>query len=114
MQGRRLPPPGTNGYHVGMAHVPGLRLGLLLTAGMTLAAGSGEKFRLIEVPDLEALQKDARNPVTVLDANDQEFREKNGVIPGARLLSSSGGYDPAKELPADKDAPLVFYCSNRL
>ena len=60
------------------------------------------------------MQKDARAPVTVLDANDTEFREKNGVIPGARLLSSFDGYDMQKELPAATDAPLVFYCSNRL
>jgi hypothetical protein len=50
----------------------------------------------------------------VLDANDKEFREKNGVIPGAKLLSSFDRYDIQKELPANKDAPLVFYCSNRL
>ena len=97
-----------------MTYVPVLGLGLVLAAGMAMGAGSSEKFRLIEVPELEALQKDVRTPVTVLDANDPEFREKNGVIPGARLLGSSDGYDLQKELPADKDAPLVFYCSNRL
>ena len=35
-------------------------------------------------------------------------------MPGAKLLSSSDGYDLSKELPADKKAPLVFYCSSRL
>jgi rhodanese-related sulfurtransferase len=49
---------------------------------------------------------------TVLDANNPEFRQKNGVIPGATLLTSFNKYDPAKELPAAKDAALVFYCAN--
>jgi hypothetical protein len=97
-----------------MKSLPRLALGLLLAAGLAVAAEPKEKFRLIEVPELEALQKDARTPVTVLDANDVEFRQKNGVIPGAKLLSSFKDYDLKKELPANHDAPLVFYCSNRL
>ena len=44
----------------------------------------------------------------------QSRLEKNGVIAGAKLLSSFDHYDIQKELPADKNAPLVFYCSNRL
>lgn len=91
-----------------------LPIGLLLAAGLACAAEPREKFRLIELSELESLQKDARAPVTVLDANDTEFREKNGVIPGAKLLSSFDHYDLQKELPADRTAPLVFYCSNRL
>jgi hypothetical protein len=91
-----------------------LAVGVLLAAGLAVAAEPKEKFRLIEVPELEAMQKDAGAPVTVLDANDVDFRQKNGVIPGARLLSSFKDYDLKKELPPNKDAPLVFYCSGRL
>jgi len=91
-----------------------LSLGLLLVGGLAVAAEPKEKFRLIEVSELEAMQKDPKAPVTILDANDPEFRQKNGVIAGAKLLSSSDRYDVQKELPASKDAPLVFYCSNRL
>ena len=91
-----------------------LSLALLLVGGFALGAEPKEKFRLIELSDLESMQKEARSPVTVLDANDTEFREKNGVIPGAKLLSSFDRYDIQKELPADHNAPLVFYCSNRL
>jgi len=99
-----------------------LSLGVLLVGGIALAvrsptatsaARAEEKFRLIEISELESLQK-AGPPVTVLDANDAEFRGKNGVIAGAKLLSSFDHYDIQKELPADKSAPLVFYCSNRL
>jgi hypothetical protein len=97
-----------------MKSLPRLAVGVLLAAGLAMAAEPKEKFRLIEVPELEAMQKDARAPVTVLDANDVEFRQKNGVIPGAKLLSSFKDYDLKKELPANHDAPLVFYCSNRL
>jgi hypothetical protein len=91
-----------------------LSLGLLLVGGLAVAAEPKEKFRLIEVSDLEAMLKDTRAPVTILDANDPEFRQKNGVIAGAKLLSSFDRYDVQKELPASKDATLVFYCSNRL
>jgi hypothetical protein len=97
-----------------MKSLPRLAVGVLLAAGLAVAAEPKEKFRLIEVPELEAMQKDARAPVTVLDANDVDFRQKNGVIPGAKLLSSFKDYDLKKELPANHDAPLVFYCSNRL
>jgi len=90
-----------------------LSLGLLLAGGLALAAEAQQKFRLIELSELESLQKGSP-PATVLDANDAEFREKNGVIPGAKLLSSFDRYDIQKELPADRNAPLVFYCSNRL
>lgn len=90
-----------------------LGLGLLFSVTHSAAAEPREKFRLIEVPELEALQKDTRHPVTVLDANDAEFRAQNGVIPGAKLLSSFEGYDVKKELPPDTGTPLVFYCSNK-
>ncbi len=50
--------------------------------------------------------------VQIYDANHPSTRERFGVIPGAHLLSSSGNYDVAKELPADKNARLVFYCTD--
>lgn len=49
---------------------------------------------------------------TPVDANGKETRAKQGVIPGAVLLSSSSQYD-LKELPADKSAKLVFYCASQ-
>lgn len=95
-----------------MPRVASIPFALALT--FTLAAQSKETFTLIDVAQLASLQKDSQVAVTVLDANDPEFRQKNGVIPGARLLSSFDGYDVKKELPPAKDAPLVFYCSNTL
>lgn len=47
-----------------------------------------------------------------VDANNEETRAEFGVIPDARLLTSSSQYDPAQELPGDHAARLVFYCGN--
>ena len=47
-----------------------------------------------------------------VDANGARTRADMGVIPGARLLTSSGRYDPATELPSDPQTELVFYCGN--
>jgi len=49
---------------------------------------------------------------TILDANDDEYRQVAGVIPGAVRLSSFSSYD-LKQLPADKSRPLIFYCTSR-
>lgn len=48
---------------------------------------------------------------TPVDANGQETRTSQGVIPGAVLLTSSSQY-AVSELPADKSSKLVFYCAN--
>jgi rhodanese-related sulfurtransferase len=49
---------------------------------------------------------------TILDANGDKTRTEDGIIPGAKLLTSSSEYDIARELPAAKDSDLVFYCAN--
>lgn len=51
--------------------------------------------------------------VAVYDANNDDTREKFGIIPGATLLTSSKDYDTEKVLPAEKDTKLVFYCANK-
>jgi hypothetical protein len=85
----------------------------LAVPGLSRAADAEPHFKLLHVADLVSLQKkDAR--VQVYDANHAEFREENGVLPGAHLLSSFNHYDVAKELPKDKATPLVFYCANAL
>jgi hypothetical protein len=93
-----------------------MRLATLLLALALFVPGlvrADEAFKEIHVSDLVALQH-AKPKVHVYDANTEEFRAKNGVIPGAAMLSSFDKYDVAKELPADKNAPLVFYCTSRL
>jgi len=71
-----------------------------------------DKFKLINVADLAALRSEPNSHVVILDANVQDTRDKWGVIPGARLLSSYDGYDVATDLPPAKSAKLVFYCAN--
>jgi len=67
------------------------------------AAASIKKLTVAEV----AKDKKAK----VFDANSNDFRTKNGTVPGAVLLTSSSQY-ALTELPAQKDASLVFYCAN--
>jgi hypothetical protein len=49
-----------------------------------------------------------------VDANGEDFRKDNGKVPGAILLANYRTYDVKSVLPASKDTPLVFYCSNKL
>lgn len=48
-----------------------------------------------------------------LDANPDDYRKANGKVPGATLLTSYREYEPARELPADKNQQLIFYCASR-
>ena len=85
---------------------------LAVFASGTATAAPDDGFKLIHVNDLVALRAAPNAAVTVLDANAPDFRAREGVIPGAVLLSSDNKYDVAKELPPRKDARLVFYCAN--
>jgi len=86
--------------------------GLLVLLVAVLACGGHDEFRVLHVADLAArLGTPAHHP-TVLDANGADFRAREGVIPGAVLLSGYKTYDVAKELPGAKDTPLVFYCAD--
>lgn len=49
-------------------------------------------------------------PPTLVDANSEETRRKYGLLPTALPLSSYRDYDAARELPADLERELVFYC----
>jgi hypothetical protein len=80
-----------------------------------LGCGAGtasEGFKLIHVDELVALLSSSDQSTTVLDANGADFRAKEGIIPGATLLSGYRTYDVEKELPPRKDARLVFYCAD--
>lgn len=71
-----------------------------------------ESFGLIHVSDLVRVMHDKDAHVHIYDANHNELREKAGMIPGARPLSSYDNYDVADELPTSKDAKIVFYCAD--
>ena len=75
--------------------------------GHTMAAAP----KKVTVPELAKLT--TAKQATVVDANDNAFRSKNGIIPGAILLTSSSEF-ALSELPAKKDAKVVFYCANEM
>jgi rhodanese-related sulfurtransferase len=54
---------------------------------------------------------DKTDKVAVLDSNGAATRKKYGKIPGATLLTDYQSFDKS-ELPEDKAAKLIFYCSN--
>ena len=89
-------------------------IGLLATALLDrgFAAEGTDGFKLIHVDDLASLLAKRPSNLSVFDANPPKTREREGIIPGAKLLSSSSNYDVAGELPAEKNAKLVFYCAN--
>jgi hypothetical protein len=89
---------------------------VILVVALTLAfAGRGqavESFKIIHVADLAALTAANSSTVWIYDVNPPSVRAREGIVPGARLLPSSEGFDVAKDLPPAKDAKLVFYCAN--
>jgi hypothetical protein len=87
------------------------RLGLLVVTAI-IACGGPEPFTVLHVKDVAARLAAPGARPTLVDANGADFRTQEGIIPGAILLSSYKTYDAAKELPAAKDAPLVFYCAS--
>ncbi len=68
-------------------------------------------LHMMTVPEVAKLTE--AKQAQVVDANEANYRAKNGIIPGAVLLSSATEY-AVKELPADKDTQLVFYCANNM
>lgn len=73
------------------------------------AAPAAKQIATVSIDELEGLL--ARGGATPVDANGPTTRKNQGVIPGAIRLSDYETYS-AKELPADKARPLVFYCAN--
>jgi rhodanese-related sulfurtransferase len=70
-------------------------------------------FKTLNVEEVSALVQQ-RASVVIYDANTEKVRKETGIIPGAKLLSSSSDYDVAQTLPADKSTKLVFYCAGKL
>jgi rhodanese-related sulfurtransferase len=86
---------------------------LALVAAASFVRGSAaETFKIIHVGDLDALLRQHAADLWIYDVNPPSLRAKEGIVPGARLLSSSEGFDVAADLPPAKDAKLVFYCAN--
>ena len=83
------------------------------TAGYA-AACPGKDKKAAEVASI-SVKKAAKlaklGKVIMVDANSDATRKSQGVVPGARLLSSYRDFKPS-ELRASKSDTLVFYCYN--
>jgi rhodanese-related sulfurtransferase len=69
-------------------------------------------FNVLKVQELVSLMKTHSSPIAIYDVNVESTRDHVGIIPGAKLLSSSSSFGADKELPSTKDTHLVFYCAN--
>jgi hypothetical protein len=66
-----------------------------------------------EFPEMSPDEVDrglAAKQVVVVDCNSDKTRKKYGIVPGAILIADEEAIAPS-ELPSDKAAKLVFYCS---
>jgi hypothetical protein len=95
------------------ARSPFRLLWILLATGLLSACHRSDNFQVIQVAELDALLHQSSGQVFLFDANTPEFRAKNGIIPGAKLLGSEDKYDLKRDLPQSKTATLVFYCSSK-
>jgi rhodanese-related sulfurtransferase len=90
---------------------------LALVAAMPFASfaaegtASADNLHLIHTPELQKEISNKAHPVYIFDANNEQTRKENGVIPGAKMLENSTHF-ATTVLPANKDASLVFYCAN--
>ncbi|MFL5352098.1 hypothetical protein [Archangium sp.] len=86
-------------------------VGCVRSATPASAATPPSPVKDMTIDQLVELRK--AGSVVVLDANHDDFRRENGIIPGAILLTSYSKYE-LSQLPEDKSRKLVFYCTSRL
>ena len=87
-----------------------------IAAGLLLATAGGCRKHNPAVTELNvpASAEAHAAGATFVDANGEDYRKDNGIVPGAVLLANYRTYEPAQVLPEKKDQHLVFYCSSRL
>lgn len=71
------------------------------------------KLKMIHVADLQNMMDTQKDNLVIFDANGETTRKKEGMIPGAKPLTSANDYDLAV-LPTNKTTNLVFYCANTM
>ena len=75
---------------------------------------TGAKADQAKLPTMTVDEVDkalAAKQIVPVDCNTDATRKREGVLPGAILVTDDEGY-AASELPADKTTKLVFYCAN--
>lgn len=86
---------------------------MLLAAFVLIGACKKEAAAVKDIAVAEAATKFSASEATPVDANNQEYRDGAGWVPGAVLLSDFSQY-ALSELPSDKSRPLVFYCTSKM
>jgi len=88
------------------------RTAILPMMALLLLAACGED-EPAAIPELSVAEASAQLEAgaVAVDANSDATRAERGVVPGARLLTSSSRYE-ASELPSDPSTALIFYCAN--
>ena len=82
------------------------------TASYAVACPNSSKAEQAEpqkVTVASAAKLHKQSKIIMVDANSPKTRAKEGVVPGARLLSSHSKF-ASSELKASKKDTLVFYC----
>jgi rhodanese-related sulfurtransferase len=82
-------------------------LAALLLLPLAARAAENDELKSLTVDQVSALI--AKHDVAVFDNNTMD-RYKESHLPGAKWVSFKDV--KASDLPADKDAKLVFYCEN--
>lgn len=83
-----------------------LPLALALVALAPRAPAAAEPFKMISADEVQALI--GKPGVHVFDVNTPE-RFEQGHLPGATHVSTE---NVAERLPKDREATLIFYCTN--
>ena len=87
----------------------------VFSASIAIAGGNKHKGESTsDIPGIsvkQAAQLASTGKAIMVDANGSSTRKTQGVVPGARLLSSFQSFS-SKELKAQKSDLLVFYCYN--
>jgi rhodanese-related sulfurtransferase len=78
---------------------------------LPLGAFALSQTQKISGPELQKLVEAKTQPIVIFDANNNEIRAKDGMVAGAKKLSSFNKY-ALTELPQDKATMVVFYCYN--
>lgn len=81
------------------------------TASYAVACPDGkhEQKEVTKVSVADAAKLHKQDKIIMVDANSPKTRTKEGVVPGARILTSYSKFAKS-ELKASKDDTLVFYC----
>lgn len=97
---------------IALSLVAGAPLAAGCSGGQTSSSAHEEAFRRMTMEELEAKMADAKAGKVALHLfdNNEKDRFEKSHIPGAKWVQ----FDKvqASDLPADKEAILVFYCAN--